>query len=187
MWLWFITFILVVANGAGQIEGKRERLGSGRIAWCDPHLARFFHSFANKRVNNVYQFAPFYRQATFIYDELKMCTWAHVFKFKRRWYYLILYNDNSDLYKGAFWNFWMIQSSFLPDWYTGGPSSSCEMIILRSKSHGEIISVCMGIFTTTFRNKTNTVKFSLYLTIPHLTSTLHRLLYDHLRCWKESI
>ena len=86
MWLWFITFILVVANGAGQIEGKRERLGSGRIAWCDPHLARFFHSFANKRVNNVYQFAPFYRQATFIYDELKMCTWAHVFKFKRRWY-----------------------------------------------------------------------------------------------------
>ena len=60
----------------------------------------------------------------------------------------------------------MIQSSFLPDWYTGGPSSSCEMIILRSKSHGEIISVCMGIFTTTFRNKTN----SQILTIPHYTS-----------------
>ena len=29
---------------------------------------------------------------------------------------------------------------------TGGPSSSCEMIILRNKSHGEIIRVCMGIF-----------------------------------------
>ena len=87
--------------------------------------------------------------------------------------------------KERFWNFWMIQSSFLPDWYTGGPSSSCEMIILRSKSHGEIISVCMGIFTTTFRNKTNTVKFSL--NIPHLTSTLHRLLSDRLRCWKEPI
>ena len=36
---------------------------------------------------------------------------------------------------------------------TGGPSSSCEMIILRNKSHGEIIRVCMGIFTTALRNK----------------------------------
>ena len=30
---------------------------------------------------------------------------------------------------------------------TGGPSSSCEMIILRNNSHGGIIRVCMGIFT----------------------------------------
>ena len=38
---------------------------------------------------------------------------------------------------------------------TGGPSSSCEMIILRNKknkSHGEIIRVCMGIYTTALRN-----------------------------------
>ena len=35
---------------------------------------------------------------------------------------------------------------------TGGPSSSCEIIILRNKSHGEIIRVCIGIFTTTLRN-----------------------------------
>ena len=28
---------------------------------------------------------------------------------------------------------------------TGGPSSSCEMIILRNKSHNKIIRVCMGI------------------------------------------
>ena len=31
---------------------------------------------------------------------------------------------------------------------TGGPSSSCEMIILRNNSHGGIIRVCMRIFTT---------------------------------------
>ena len=31
---------------------------------------------------------------------------------------------------------------------TGGLSSSCEMIILQSTSHGEIIRVCVGIFTT---------------------------------------
>ena len=35
---------------------------------------------------------------------------------------------------------------------TGGPSSSCEMIILRNKGHGGIIRVCMGIFTTALRN-----------------------------------
>ena len=36
---------------------------------------------------------------------------------------------------------------------TGGPSYSCEMIILRNNSHGGIIRVCMGIFTTALRNK----------------------------------
>ena len=36
---------------------------------------------------------------------------------------------------------------------TGGPSSSCEMIILRSNSHCGIIRVCMGILTTALRNK----------------------------------
>ena len=36
---------------------------------------------------------------------------------------------------------------------TGGPNSSCEMIILRNNSHGGIIRVCMGIFTTALRNK----------------------------------
>ena len=36
---------------------------------------------------------------------------------------------------------------------TGGPSSSCEMIILRDNNHGGIIRVCMGIFTTALRNK----------------------------------
>ena len=36
------------------------------------------------------------------------------------------------------------------------PSSSCEMIILRNNSHGGIIRVCMGIFTTALRNKKNT-------------------------------
>ena len=36
---------------------------------------------------------------------------------------------------------------------TGGPSSSCEMIILRNNGHGGIIRVCMGISTTALRNK----------------------------------
>ena len=35
---------------------------------------------------------------------------------------------------------------------TGGPSYSCEMIILRNNSHGRIVRVCMGIFTTALRN-----------------------------------
>ena len=42
---------------------------------------------------------------------------------------------------------------------TGGLSSICEMIILRNNSHGGIIRVCMGIFTTALRNK-KYVKFS---------------------------
>ena len=37
---------------------------------------------------------------------------------------------------------------------TGGPSSSCDMIILHNNSHGGIIRVCMRIFTTALRNKT---------------------------------
>ena len=42
---------------------------------------------------------------------------------------------------------------------TGDSSSSCEMIILRNKSHGEIIRVCMGIFKIALRNKKKRVKF----------------------------
>ena len=41
----------------------------------------------------------------------------------------------------------------IPDFSTGGPSSSHEMIILRTNSHSGIIRVCMGIFTTALRNK----------------------------------
>ena len=37
---------------------------------------------------------------------------------------------------------------------TGGPSSSCEMIIVHNNSPSEIIRVCMRIFTTALRNKT---------------------------------
>ena len=36
---------------------------------------------------------------------------------------------------------------------TGGLSSSCEVIILRSNSHSRIIRVCMAIFTTALRNE----------------------------------
>ena len=39
------------------------------------------------------------------------------------------------------------------DLTTGSPSSSCEMIILHNNSHGGIIRVCMGIFTTALGNK----------------------------------
>ena len=49
---------------------------------------------------------------------------------------------------------------------TGGLSSSCEMIILRNNSHGGIIRVCMGIFTTALRNKKNTSNSQkMYLTL----------------------
>ena len=68
---------------------------------------------------------------------------------------------------------------------TGDPSSSCEMIILRNEGRGEIITICVGIFTTALRNKKNSVQFSLK--IPHLTSTMPRLLSDRLLCWKEPI
>ena len=44
---------------------------------------------------------------------------------------------------------------------TGGPRSSCKMIILRNKSHGVIIRVCMGIFKTALRNE----KYSQILNI----------------------
>ena len=44
---------------------------------------------------------------------------------------------------------------------TGGPSSSSEIIILRYKIHGEIIRMCMGIFTTPLTNLKNTVHFSI--------------------------
>ena len=67
---------------------------------------------------------------------------------------------------------------------TGGPSSSCEMIILRNNSHGGIIRVCMGIFTTALRNK----KIRQILKkIPHLTSTAYFLLSDRLLWWKDHI
>ena len=67
---------------------------------------------------------------------------------------------------------------------TGDPSSSCEMIILHNNSHGGIIRVCMGIFTTALRNK-KYVKFSKK--IPHLASTAYCLLSDRLLWWKEPI
>ena len=67
---------------------------------------------------------------------------------------------------------------------TGSPSSSCEMIILRNNSQGGIIRVCMGMFTTALRNK----KIRQILKkIPHLTSTVYRLLSNRLLWWKEPI
>ena len=54
----------------------------------------------------------------------------------------------------------------------GGPSSSCEMIILRNNGHGGIIRVCMGIFTTALRNKKKFVKFSKKNTPPYFHSVL---------------
>ena len=46
---------------------------------------------------------------------------------------------------------------------TGGLSSICEMIILRNNSHGGIIRVCMGIFTTALRNKKYVKRKGLFL------------------------
>ena len=48
---------------------------------------------------------------------------------------------------------------------TGSPIFSCEMIILHNSGHGENMRVCMGVF------------WSL---LPHLTSTVHRLMSDRL-------
>ena len=56
---------------------------------------------------------------------------------------------------------------------TGGPSSSCEMIILRNNSHGGIIRVCMEIFTTALRNKKIRQILKKYLT----------LLPQHIACY----
>ena len=67
---------------------------------------------------------------------------------------------------------------------TGGPSSSCEMIILRNNSYSGIIRVCMGIFMIALGIK-KYVKFSIK--IPHLTSTMYRLRSDRLLWWKEPI
>ena len=47
------------------------------------------------------------------------------------------------------------------DLLTGGPSSSCEMIILPNNGHGGIIRVCMGIFTTALRNKAHLSEFEI--------------------------
>ena len=60
----------------------------------------------------------------------------------------------------------------MSDISTGGPSSSCEMIILRNNGHGGIIRVCMGIFTTALRNKKKYVKFSKKNTSPRFHSVL---------------
>ena len=67
---------------------------------------------------------------------------------------------------------------------TGGPSSNCEMIILRNNSRGGIVRVWIGISTTAQRIK-NFVKLSMK--IPHLTCTAYHLLSDRLLSWKEPI
>ena len=64
------------------------------------------------------------------------------------------------------------------------PSSSGEMIILRNNSQGEVIRVCIGIFTTALRNK-KYVKFSIK--ISHLSYTAYHLISDRLLSWKEPI
>ena len=55
-----------------------------------------------------------------------------------------------------------------------------EMIILRNNSHGKIIRSCKGIFTTSAALRNESQNFSIKT--PHLTSTVHRLLYDRLLC-----
>ena len=67
-----------------------------------------------------------------------------------------------------------LSTNILPlSYVTGGPSSSCEMIMIVWK----YLRLLLGI--------KNWVKFSLQ--IPHLTSKVHCLLSDHLLCWKEAI
>ena len=61
-----------------------------------------------------------------------------------------------------------------------GLSSSYEMTILRNNSHGKIIRSCKGIFTTSAALRNESQNFSIKT--PHLTSTVHRLLYDRLLC-----
>ena len=58
------------------------------------------------------------------------------------------------------------------------------MIILRNKGHGEIFRVCMGLFTTSIRNKNISQIFNKN-TSP--TSTACSLLSDRLLSWKEPI
>ena len=60
----------------------------------------------------------------------------------------------------------------------------CEMIILHNNSHGGIIRVCIGIFTTALRNKKI---HQILKKVPHLTSTAYCLLSDRLLWWKERI
>ena len=56
---------------------------------------------------------------------------------------------------------------------TDGPCSSCEMIILRNKSRGGIIRVCMGIFTTALKKK-----YSQILTHRHLAPVVLKQFID---------
>ena len=65
-----------------------------------------------------------------------------------------IYRCNSTLFRSPYYSLYLVQ--IFNGSSTGGPSSSCEMIILRNNGHGGIIRVCMGIFTTTLRNKKNT-------------------------------
>ena len=74
---------------------------------------------------------------------------------------------------------------FLSRSFTGGPNSSCEMIILCNNSHGGIIRFFMGIFTTALRNKKKTSNVKRKIT--HLTSTAYCLLFDRILWWKEPI
>ena len=57
---------------------------------------------------------------------------------------------------------------------TDGPCSSCEMIILRNKSRGGIIRVCMRMFTTALKKKKN----SQILTHRHLAPVVLRQFID---------
>ena len=66
----------------------------------------------------------------------------------------------------------------------GSPSSSCEMILLRNNSHGGIIRICMGIFTTAFRNKKIRQIFNKN-TSPYFHSV--SLVIWPLTWWKEPI
>ena len=54
---------------------------------------------------------------------------------------------------------------------TGGPISSCEMIILQNKSRGEMRKVCMGIFRLFLRIK-DTVKFPIKIQDFHRVSLI---------------
>ena len=59
---------------------------------------------------------------------------------------------------------------------TGDPSSSCEMIILRKNSHGEIMSLYGNIYDR-FKEKKSQIPIQK---IPQLTSTVRCFLSDRL-------
>ena len=183
-WCYFDHLTIFFAQDTGPLPISRNvfpinfsRIRVKKLWLCDQRDRRRIHLACSREAECSLEWIKYPTRQPVKHSTFPGCFTAHlnyvhwISFLKKRWNYLYKIRVDRGFYKlwkelpitiiFFFWSFIIAWPSCI----TGGQSSSCEMIILQNKIHGEIIWVCMEIFTTAQRNK----KYTQILNKKYLT------------------